>query len=63
MITLDGMRPEFYLPGDLSKNNATLNSLRETGAFAKAAFPPYPSFTYPGHTSMVTGAISPRAMA
>ena len=55
MITLDGMRPEFYLPGDLSKNNPTLNSLRETGAYAKAAFPPYPSFTYPCHTSMVTG--------
>jgi predicted AlkP superfamily pyrophosphatase or phosphodiesterase len=55
MITLDGMRPEFFLPGDLSKDNSTLISLREAGSYAKGAFPPYPSFTYPSHTSMVTG--------
>ncbi len=55
MITLDGMRPEFFLPSDLSKGNSTLIGLREAGSYAKAAFPPYPSFTYPSHTSMVTG--------
>jgi len=55
MITLDGMRPEFYLPGDLSVGNVTLSSLMRDGSYAKAVFPPYPSFTYPGHTAMVTG--------
>jgi predicted AlkP superfamily pyrophosphatase or phosphodiesterase len=55
MITVDGMRPEFFLPSDLSASNATLISLRDSGSYAKVAFPPYPSFTYPGHTAMVTG--------
>jgi len=54
MITLDGMRPEFYLPGELSVSNKTLTDLRDTGSYAKRVFPPYPSFTYPGHTAMVT---------
>ncbi len=55
MITVDGMRPEFYLPSELSTSNTTLICLRDSGSYAKAAFPPYPSFTYPGHTAMVTG--------
>jgi predicted AlkP superfamily pyrophosphatase or phosphodiesterase len=55
MITVDGMRPEFFLPSDLSTSNTTLISLRDSGSYAKVAFPPYPSFTYPGHTAMVTG--------
>ncbi len=55
MITLDGMRPEFYLPSDLSVGTQTLSNLMQQGSYAKAVYPPYPSFTYPGHTSMVTG--------
>ena len=55
MITLDGMRPEFYLPSDLSVGTQTLSNLMQEGSYAKAAYPPYPSFTYPGHTTMVTG--------
>jgi len=55
MITLDGMRPEFYLPSDLSTSNETLKSLRDAGSYAKAVYPTYPSYTYPGHTAMVTG--------
>jgi predicted AlkP superfamily pyrophosphatase or phosphodiesterase len=55
MISLDGMRPEFYLPSALSVSNKTLTDLRDTGSYARKAFPPYPSFTYPGHTAMVTG--------
>ena len=50
MITLDGMRPEFYLPSDLSVGTLTLSNLMQQGSYAKAAYPPYPSFTYPGHT-------------
>ena len=55
MITLDGMRPEFYLPGELSAGATTLAKLMQDGSYAKGAYPPYPSFTYPGHTAMVTG--------
>jgi predicted AlkP superfamily pyrophosphatase or phosphodiesterase len=55
MITLDGMRPEFYLPSDLSVGTQTLSNLMQQGSYAKGAYPPYPSFTYPGHTTMVTG--------
>ena len=55
IISLDGMRPEFYLPGDLSAGSETLTSLCAMGSYATCAYPPYPSFTYPGHTAMVTG--------
>src|SRR5271170_6460137 len=55
MITVDGMRPEFYLPSDLSVGTQTLSNLMQEGSYAKRVYPPYPSFTYPGHTAMVTG--------
>ena len=55
VISLDGMRPEFYLPSDLSVGTETLSNLMHRGSYAKAVYPPYPSFTYPGHTAMVTG--------
>ncbi len=55
IISLDGLRPEFYLPGDASKACETLVSLRDAGSCAKAALPPYPSVTYPGHATIATG--------
>ena len=55
IISLDGMRPEFYLPGALSDLAETLTGLRDQGSYAKGALPPYPSLTYPGHTSIATG--------
>lgn len=55
IISVDGMRPDFYLPGDLAGVAETLTSLRDEGSYAKAAFPPYPSMTYCGHASIVTG--------
>jgi predicted AlkP superfamily pyrophosphatase or phosphodiesterase len=60
IISLDGMRPEFYLPGDLSAVAETLMSLRDSGSYAKGAFPPYPSMTYCGHASIVTGVFPAR---
>ncbi|HTS16863.1 MAG TPA: ectonucleotide pyrophosphatase/phosphodiesterase [Verrucomicrobiae bacterium] len=55
MITIDGMRPEFYLPSELSVGTQTLSELMHAGSYARTVYPPYPSFTYPGHTAMVTG--------
>jgi predicted AlkP superfamily pyrophosphatase or phosphodiesterase len=61
IISLDGMRPEFYLPGELSSTCETLTSLRDAGSYAKGgAFPPYPSMTYCGHASIITGVLPAR---
>jgi predicted AlkP superfamily pyrophosphatase or phosphodiesterase len=57
VISLDGCRPEFYLPGALTK---TLTSLCERGSYARGALPPYPSMTYPGHTTIATGTLPAR---
>ncbi|HUI06508.1 MAG TPA: ectonucleotide pyrophosphatase/phosphodiesterase [Verrucomicrobiae bacterium] len=58
VISLGGLRPEFYLPGPKSKACETLVELRNGGSCAKGALPPYPSVAYPGHATMVTG-VSP----
>jgi predicted AlkP superfamily pyrophosphatase or phosphodiesterase len=58
IISLDGCRPEFYLPGELSRNCPTLTGLRDRGSYARGAMPPYPSLTYPGHATIATG-VSP----
>lgn len=58
IVSLDGCRPEFYLPGQLAENCPTLTELRARGSCARGAMPPYPSLTYPGHTTIATG-VSP----
>lgn len=55
MISIDGLRPEFYLPGAASTNCPTLVSLRENGSHARRMLPVYPSHTYPGHATLATG--------
>jgi predicted AlkP superfamily pyrophosphatase or phosphodiesterase len=55
IISIDGLRPEFYLAGALSASCETLVELRDAGSHAKGVMPPYPSVTYPGHTTIVTG--------
>ncbi len=60
LITIDGLRPEFYLADPLAANCATLQRMMHNGSAARAVFPPYPSFTYPGHTSIVTGTLPAR---
>ena len=54
-ISLDGLRPEFYLAPEFAKNCDTLTALRDRGSYAKGALPAYPSMTYPGHTTIATG--------
>jgi predicted AlkP superfamily pyrophosphatase or phosphodiesterase len=60
IVSLDGFRPEFYLPGLRSKACETLVELRDGGSYAKAVLPPYPSMTYPGHATIATGVLTAR---
>ena len=60
IISLDGFRPEFYLPGPKSKACETLMELRGRGSYANGALPPYPSMTDPGHATIVTGVLPAR---
>ena len=60
IISIDGFRPEFYLPGPKSKACETLMELRSGGSYAKGALPPYPSMTYPGHATIATGVLTAR---
>ena len=55
MISLDGLRPDFYLDRSFGAN--TLLRLRETGAYCRGVEPVYPALTYPNHTTLVTGVL------
>ncbi len=52
LISIDGLRPEFYL--DASYPAPALRALA-AGSHARAVEPVFPSVTYPGHASIVTG--------
>lgn len=53
VISIDGLRPAFYL--DARYEAPTLRELAETGVRANGVFPVFPSLTYPGHATLVTG--------
>ncbi|MEZ0228850.1 MAG: alkaline phosphatase family protein [Planctomycetota bacterium] len=53
VISIDALRPEFYL-SDAWKT-PTLKALAAKGAKAQGVEPAYPSVTYAGHASIVTG--------
>ncbi|MBS2034661.1 alkaline phosphatase family protein [bacterium] len=57
VISLDGLRPEFYL--DSRWPAPCLQSLCRQGAAARAMYSVFPSITYANHTSLVTG-VSPQ---
>lgn len=56
VISLDGLRPEFYL--DSRWPAPCLQSLCRQGASARAVYSVFPSITYANHTSLITG-VSP----
>ncbi len=56
LISLDGLRPEFYL--DSRWPAPCLQSLCRRGAAARGMYSVFPSITYANHTSLVTG-VSP----
>jgi predicted AlkP superfamily pyrophosphatase or phosphodiesterase len=55
LITIDGLRPEFYLQESFTKHCPNLMALRQAGCHALGARAVYPSMTYCGHASIATG--------
>jgi len=53
IVSLDGLRPEFYL--DEAYAAPELRALLKAGSHARAAEGVFPTVTYPNHTSIVTG--------
>lgn len=53
LISIDGLRPEFYL--DEAYEAPTLRELVRRGAHARGVEGVFPSVTYPSHASIVTG--------
>jgi predicted AlkP superfamily pyrophosphatase or phosphodiesterase len=56
LISIDALRPEFYL--DDAYAAPALRALVRAGSHARAVTPVFPSVTYPAHASIVTG-VSP----
>ena len=58
MISIDGLRPEIYLePERVGVAVPNLVHLRDHGTSAERMIPVFPSVTYPGHTTLVTGVL------
>jgi Type I phosphodiesterase / nucleotide pyrophosphatase len=58
LISIDGMLPAYYL--DPTWPAPAMQQLYREGAHAVAVRPVFPSLTYPGHTTIVTGALPAR---
>jgi len=54
LISIDGLRPEMYL--DTTWPSPNLRELMKRGSYALHMKSVFPSYTYPSHASMVTGA-------
>lgn len=59
LISIDGLRPEFY--EDKSWSAPNLQQLAEQNACAKQVRSVFPSFTYPAHVAMLSGALPARS--
>jgi len=56
MISIDGLRPEIYLdPVQVGISVPNLVQLSRQGSRAERMIPVFPSVTYPGHATLVTG--------
>ena len=53
LISVDGMRPEFYLSDKW--DTPVLKKLKSEGVYAEGMKTIFPSVTYPSHTSIITG--------
>jgi hypothetical protein len=58
LISIDGLRPEFYLDPTWPAPN--IQYLAREGSHAQRARGVFPTVTYPSHTTMVTGALPAR---
>src|SRR5689334_623524 len=54
LISIDGLRPDFYLDSKWSAPNLKL--MVKNGTHANAVTSVFPSVTYPSHTTIITGA-------
>lgn len=54
LISIDGLRPDFYLQDQW--NTPNLKKLRDQGVYADGVQSVVPTVTYPSHTSIITGA-------
>lgn len=59
LISIDGLRPEFYL--DTRWPTPNLQQLKVEGVYAERVKSVFPSYTYPSHTAMLTGALPARS--
>ena len=58
LVSIDGLRPEFYLNGKWPA--PTLQYMARGGSVAEGVRGVFPTVTYPSHTTMVTGALPAR---
>lgn len=58
LISVDGLRPEFYL--DPAWPAPAMQQMAREGAHAKGVRSVFPSVTYPAHATMITGALPAR---
>jgi len=59
LVSIDGFRPEFYL--DSTWPSPNMQQLKAKGAYAQKVKSVFPSFTYPSHVAMLTGALPARS--
>jgi predicted AlkP superfamily pyrophosphatase or phosphodiesterase len=59
LISIDGLHPDMYL--DKSWPAPNIQQLAKKGTYADHMLSVFPSYTYPSHTAMVTGALPARS--
>src|ERR1700722_1045724 len=59
LISIDGFRPEMYQ--DKSWPTPNLQMLMKAGTYARHLKSVFPSYTYPSHTAMISGALPARS--
>lgn len=59
LISIDGLHPDMYLDKSWPSNN--LRQLAKEGTYADHMLSVFPSYTYPSHTAMLTGALPARS--
>ena len=59
LISIDGLHPDMYL--DKSWPTPNLQQLMKQGTYAEHLLSVFPSYTYPSHTAMLTGAYPARS--
>jgi len=55
LISIDGLRPEFYL--DPQWGMVNIRQAMQTGSYAEGVRGSFPTVTYPSHTTMVSGVL------